>query len=72
MIFLAQSSEQPLDNLQRKQAEEKFNAAVDAIISDHRPMSAEAMASLFDEDGYLGSAMRSMLVAEDDDYKLAA
>ena len=72
MIFLTHSAVEPLDSEKRKQAEQKFNAAVEAIIDDHRPMSKEFMANLFDDDGYLGSAMRSMLVADDDDLNMAA
>jgi len=72
MIFLTHTGDQALDADQRKIAEEKFNQAVDLIINNHRPMSREKMASLFDDDGYLGTAMRSMLSAAEDDFDIAA
>lgn len=73
MIFLTPVASEVLDEGQRKVAEAKFNEAVDKIITNHLPMSKEAMAELFDEDGYLGSAMRSMLNADEpEDFGMAA
>ncbi|GAB5388051.1 MAG: hypothetical protein Alpg2KO_10190 [Alphaproteobacteria bacterium] len=42
--------------------DQRFVAALRKVLAETRPMSREEMASMFDEDGGLGSEMRHMLL----------
>lgn len=60
MIFCETSSIANLDDRRRQMAERDFQKAVNEVLN-RDDLSVAEMMELFDEDGYLGSAMRRML-----------
>lgn len=49
---------------QRRRSVSAFNSATEIIMDMNRPMTADEMAALFDEDGYLGTAMKRLLLEQ--------
>ncbi|MEO0392138.1 MAG: hypothetical protein AAF213_02700 [Pseudomonadota bacterium] len=60
MIFLNDSNVTNLDDRRRQIAERDFNKAVNEVLNRDN-LTAQEMVELFDDDGYLGTAMRAML-----------
>jgi hypothetical protein len=49
---------------EKRKYEKRFVEVMRQLISADRPLTPGEMASLFEEDGYLGSEMRAMLLEE--------
>ena len=47
------------------QSEARFVATLRHLLREERPMSNEEMAEMFEDDGYLGTEMREILLHED-------
>ena len=60
MIFCADGTVTSLDDRRRKIAERDFEKAVNEVLNRDN-LTKEEMVELFDDDGYLGTAMRAML-----------
>lgn len=60
MIFCADGNVTSLDDRRRKIAERDFEKAVNEVLNRDN-LTKEEMVELFDDDGYLGTAMRAML-----------
>ena len=74
MIFCSNGNVTNLDDRRRQIAERDFNKAVNEVLNRDN-LTAEEMLELFDDDGYLGTAMRAMLRSprpEDDNQDIAA
>ena len=62
MIFCALTGVSNLVDRRRHMAERDFDKAAEDVLNRDN-LTAEQMIELFDEDGYLGTAMRQMLLS---------
>jgi hypothetical protein len=66
MIFCSDGNVTSLDDRRREIAERDFEKAVNEVLNRDN-LTKEQMIELFDDDGYLGTAMRAMLASERED-----
>lgn len=54
----------PLTDADRQACEQRFVVCLRKLLQEQRPMAPAEMAALFEDDGHLGSEMRSILLEQ--------